>query len=320
MQTNGPTDRSQPTVAVVGASITFHAPDDPAHRARYKCPAGRHGVRTAGGMRDSPPNSTTRNGLRGRWPAGAACQACKPLPCCVTRRTTCVPGTAGEPARLESRPQKPAHECLCADGMTDPPLFVDALPIPRQTTTPSIAIHNPVRPRYCANQPPTPAEDHPVPPPPSEKAGRSIVIPRPRGARRGLPPGSWILRGWGGARVVRGWGTARTDRRNRPRNLRNLPDNPTLGSLTFAAQSAYDHFVRGGVAHRNPKAASASRFSSTTCYPAGFRVAYSPIAGPPPEASRIERLTFRGQTPGTAKNLVSFLCGPRQLTEKPVEI
>ena len=67
---------------------------------------------------------------------------------------------------------------------------------------------------------------------------------------------------------------------------------PTLGPLTFAAQSAYDGMVGGGAPYRNPKAASAPRFSSTTFYPAGFRVACSPIAGPPPEASRIERLTF----------------------------
>ena len=46
------------------------------------------------------------------------------------------------------------------------------------------------------------------------------------------------------------------------RNLRNLPDNPTLGPLTFAGQSAYDGMVRGGAPHRNPKAASAPRFSS----------------------------------------------------------
>ncbi len=37
---------------------------------------------------------------------------------------------------------------------------------------------------FCANRPPTPAEDQPVSPPPSEEAGRSIVIRRwrPRGA------------------------------------------------------------------------------------------------------------------------------------------
>ncbi len=43
----------------------------------------------------------------------------------------------------------------------------------------------------------TTAEEQPVPPPPCEEAGRSIVIRRPR--RRGLPPGSRILRGWGGS-------------------------------------------------------------------------------------------------------------------------
>ena len=64
--------------------------------------------------------------------------------------------------------------------------------------------------------------------------------------------------------------------------------------MTFAAQSAYDDMVRAGAPHGNPKAASAPRFNSTTFYPAGFRFACSPIAGPPPEASRIERLTITG--------------------------
>ncbi len=49
-----------------------------------------------------------------------------------------------------------------------------------------------------------------------------------------------------------------------PRNLRNSPDNPTFGPLTFAAQPAYDGMVRGGAPHRNPQAASAPRISSTT--------------------------------------------------------
>ena len=105
--------------------------------------------------------------------------------------------------------------------------------------------HNRVRPRYCATQSPK------LPPKTDRLAaaipgsGRSIVIRRPRW--RGLPPGSGILR----------------------RNLRNLPGNPTLGSLTLAAQSAYDHFVRSGAPQRNPQAGSAPRFSSTTFYPAG---------------------------------------------------
>ena len=55
-------------------------------------------------------------------------------------------------------------------------------------------LSNPVRPRFCANRAPTPAEDHPVPPPPSEEAGRSIVIRGP--GWRGLPPGSRIPGGW----------------------------------------------------------------------------------------------------------------------------
>ncbi len=58
------------------------------------------------------------------------------------------------------------------------------------------ATHDRVRPGYCANRPP---------PPPSEKAGRSIVIRRPRGSWRGLPPGSRILRGWGRVAAMATW-------------------------------------------------------------------------------------------------------------------
>ncbi len=48
-----------------------------------------------------------------------------------------------------------------------------------------------------------------------------------------------------------------------PRNLQNLPDNPVLGPLTFAAQSAYDGRVRSGAPDRNPKSrvSSAVRFN-----------------------------------------------------------
>ena len=54
--------------------------------------------------------------------------------------------------------------------------------------------HNPVRPRFCANRPPNPTiKDQPVSPPPSEKAGRSIVIRRPRGAAAAAFADSWRM-------------------------------------------------------------------------------------------------------------------------------
>ena len=98
------------------------------------------------------------------------------------------------------------HMNACAFmGTTRITSFVEELAIPRQTTTPSTATHNRLRPRYCAERPPRPAEDHPVPPPPCEEAGRSIVI-SPSGWARARSAAGFadsMGRGWieGGPRV-----------------------------------------------------------------------------------------------------------------------
>jgi len=107
--------------------------------------------------------------------------------------------------------------------------------------------HNPARPRYCENRPPTPTiKDHPVSPPTSEEAGGSIVIRRPRPRGR-LRPGS---------RILRGRGTSSSATRNKDR----------LGSLCFpSSQLVYCLSEKVRSRTRDLHSASRSNTATTSC-------------------------------------------------------